>query len=410
MQKQYKREIYLKKIRPYYDIDLIKVLTGIRRSGKSVILQQIQEEIKENGIEESHIIKINFENLDFAFIQNAIDLHNFVKEKIKDDKKYYIFLDEIQNVIDFEKALSSFRASFNCSVFVTGSTSTLLSGELATLLTGRTVEFKILPFSYFESCEYKKILGDEISDDFFFDYLKWGGFPLRFELQNESSIRFYLEDLFSSIKYKDIISKKQVDKQKFDKFSSYFLANCGQVISFENLANFFNANNAKGKTEITKATLYSYCDFLEKAFLIQSIQRYDIAGKNILLTQSKNYASDTGLCTINTNTVNFQDTFFLENIIFNELLLQDFKVFYAKNGDKEIDFVAIKDGKKCFIQVSYYLSSQSTIEREFGAFNKLKDNSPKYVLSLDKIDFSQNGITHINIIDFLLGKKNLFLS
>ena len=211
-----KRELYLQQIRPFYESDIIKVITGVRRAGKSVLLKTITEELNAGGIDDSHIIYINLEDMDYEYIQNASDLNKEIKARIRDDNKYYIFLDEIQHITDFEKALASFRATLNVSLFVTGSNSTLLSGELATLLTGRTVEFEILPFSFAELKEYLEINNKPFSEDIFYDYLKWGGFPLRFDYADETAVRRYLSNLYESIVNRDIIKKSgNMDKKQF---------------------------------------------------------------------------------------------------------------------------------------------------------------------------------------------------
>lgn len=406
-----KREQYLKEIRQYYEIDLIKVITGIRRSGKSKLLESMIEEIKENGIDDDHIIYINFEDLDYEFIDTAQKLNKFIKDKILDQNKYFIFLDEIQHVDQFEKAIASFKATMNVSIFVTGSNSKLLSGELATLLTGRTVEFEIQPFSFLEMKEYLESNNREFNEDSIFDYIKWGGFPQRFDLPNESEVRKYLQNLFDSIINKDIIvSKTGFDKQLFQQVSMYVMANAGKEFSVDNVVNYYNNKNNANKKTVSRKTIYNYLERMEKAYLIKNVKRFNIIGKEALKSREKQYAVDMGLRTIHTNTVNFEDTFFLENVIYNELILKGFHVFTGKTYKGEVDFVAIKDGKKCFIQVTYLLASNETIEREFGAYKPIKDASPKYVLSLDKIDMSRDGIIHMNIVDFLLGKKELIIT
>jgi len=403
-----KRELYLQQIRPFYESDIIKVITGVRRAGKSVLLKTITEELVANGIEDSHIIYINLEDMDYEYIQNASDLNKEIKARIQDENKYYIFLDEIQHITEFEKALASFRATLNVSLFVTGSNSTLLSGELATLLTGRTVEFEILPFSFSELKEYLEINNKPFSEDVFYDYLKWGGFPLRFDYADETAIRRYLSNLYESIVNRDIIKKSgNMDKKQFMDISLYILANAGKEFSADNICTYYEHQNNK---PIARRTIYNYLDKMKKAYLIHGVSRYNIIGKAALKNREKYYAVDMGFRTINTNTINFEDTFFLENIIYNELLTRGYNVFTGKTYKGEIDFVAIKNGKKCFIQVSYLLASTETIKREFGAYDKITDASPKYVLSLDKIDMSQNGIVHMNIIDFLLHKKDLMLT
>ena len=402
-----KRETYLEQIRPYYDSDIIKVITGVRRCGKSILLETIKDELTESGISGDQIIYLNLEDMDYDYISDAADLNREIKSRVSGDKKYYIFLDEIQHVKSFEKALASFRATLNVSLFVTGSNSTLLSGELATLLTGRTVEFEILPFSFYEMKQYYALNNMEWNDDLFFNYLKWGGFPLRFDYKEEESIQRYISNLYESIVNRDIIGKsKSADKRSFMDISLYILANAGKELSIDNVISAYKTNHK----EISKRTVYNYLERMKKAYLIHGVGRYSISGKSALSNREKQYAIDTGFRTINTNTINYEDTFFLENIIYNELKTRRYTVFAGKTKTGEIDFVAIKDGKTCFIQVSYLLASETTIQREFGAYSKITDASPKYVMSLDRIDLSHDGITHINIIDYLLRRKDIILT
>ncbi len=402
-----KRECYLEQIRPYYDSDVIKVITGVRRSGKSILLETIKEELIEKGIDEKNIIYLNLEDMDYDYIVDASDLNKEIKARIDKEQRYYIFLDEVQHVEKFEKALASFRATLNASIFVTGSNSILLSGELATLLTGRTVEFEILPFSFYEMKQYFDLNKREWSDDLFFDYLKWGGFPLRFDYKDDESIHRYLSNLYESIVNRDIIGKsKSEDKKRFMDISLYILANAGKELSVDNVI----ATYCKNGNEISKRTVYNYLERMKKAYLIHSVGRYNIVGKAALSNREKQYAVDMGFRTINTNTINYEDTFFLENIVYNELIARGYRVFAGKTYKGEIDFVAIKNGKKCFIQVTYLLVGEETIKREFGAYGKITDASPKYVMSLDKINMSHDGIIHMNIIDFLLKREVLMLS
>ena len=401
------RETYLEQIRPYYDSDIIKVITGVRRAGKSMLLDTIKDELLENGIAEDKIIYLNLEDMDFDYIVNASDLNIEIKSRITNDGKYYVFLDEVQHVENFEKALASFRATLNVSIFVTGSNSTLLSGELSTLLTGRTVEFEILPFSFYEMKQYYELNKMKWSEELFTNYLKWGGFPLRFDYKDDEAIQRYLTNLYKGIVNRDIVGKsKSADKNSFMDISLYILANAGKELSIENIISAYKKNDK----EISKRTVYNYLERMKKAYLIHGVGRYNITGKTALGNREKQYAVDMGFRTINTNTINFEDTFFLENIIYNELLTRGYTVFAGKTYKGEIDFVAIKDGKKCFIQVSYLLAAKETIQREFGAYKNITDASPKYVMSLDKIDLSHDGIVHLNIIDFLLRRKELILT
>ncbi len=401
------RELYLKQIRPYYESDIIKVITGVRRAGKSVLLQTIKDELVGKGIKEDHIIYINLEDLDYAYIEDASDLHKDIKGRILDTDKYYIFLDEIQHVREFEKALSSFRATMNVSLFVTGSNSTLLSGDLATVLTGRTVEFEVFPFTFAEMKQYYELNHWTWNDDLFFDYLKWGGFPLRFDYRDETSVKRYLSNLYEGIVNRDIVKKsKSADKKAFIDFSQYLLANAGKELSIDNVVKEYGKNHK----EISRRTVYNYLDRMKKAFLIHGIGRYNITGKTALSNKEKQYAIDMGFRTINTNTIHYEDTFFLKNIIYNELAARGYTVFAGKTYKGEVDFVAIQNGRKCFIQVTYLLTNEETIKREFGAYKRITDASPKYVMSLDKIDMSHDGIVHLNIPDFLLGRRDLMLT
>lgn len=395
-------------IRPYYEADLIKVITGVRRAGKSVILESIRDELFSSGIDANHIVYINLEDMDYEGILYASDLNREIKAHIVDSGRYYLFIDEIQHVDKFEKALASFRATLNASIFVTGSNSQLLSGELATLLTGRTVEFEILPFSFSEMKEYFALLNLPFNDDMIYDYLKWGGFPVRFDFREEADIQRYLTNLYVGILNRDILTKKsRIDRKIFMDIAKYVLSNAGKEFSAENIMEYYEKKNHRS---VSQRTVYNYIEKMQKAFLIHPVQKYDIAGKTALQSKQKYYAVDTGFRTIHTNTINYEDTFFLENLIYNELLFQGFTVFTGKTHKGEVDFVAIRNGKKCFIQVSYLMSSQNTIDREFGAFSPITDASPKYVLSLDKVDLSRNGIAHINIVDFLLHRQFLALT
>lgn len=404
-----KRERYLDKIRPFYEVDLIKVLTGVRRCGKSILLEQIENEFKEKGISEDHIIKVNFENVEFEKIRTCEKLNRYVISQIKDQGRYYIFLDEIQHVRSFEKVLASFRATLNCSIFVTGSNSKLLSGKMATLLVGRCVEFRIMPFSFQEAYEFNIMNGKEIPpDEFIFDYINWGGFPLRFSFSREADIKTYLEQTYQGIIEKDIVTERsKINKEKFVKVAGYVMANAGKEFSSSNIETFFAHNNNES---LDRKMIYRYLEKMEKACLIKRVKRFNIVGKQSMAYIEKQYAVDTGFRMLNTNLVNFEDTFFVENIIYNELVSRGYEVFTGKTYKGEVDFVVIDGRKKCFIQVAYYLHGQQTIEREFGAFAPISDASPKYVLSLDRFDYSRDGIMHINIVDFLLNKKDISLT
>ncbi len=397
-----KRERYLEKIRPYYDVDLIKVLTGVRRCGKSVLLKQIENDFLSNGFDSTHILSIEFEDLRFEKIRTAEKLNKYINKQIKDKGKYLFFLDEIQHVRNFEKALASFRNTINCNIFITGSNSKLLSGKMATLLVGRCVEFKILPFSFSESYEFVNDIGRKTTpDEFILDYIKWGGFPLRFSFTRENDIKRYLEQTYKGILDIDVVTERaKINRHNFEKIANYIMANSGKEFSSRNIETFFLNQNSE---VVDKKTIYRYLDKMEKACLINRVKRFNIKGKQAMTYVEKQYVVDPGFKKINTNLINFEDTFSLENIIYNELIVRDYEVYTGKTYKGEVDFVAINGNKKCFIQVAYYLTNKETIEREFEAFKPINDAAPKYVFSLDKFDYSRDGIEHINIVDYLLG-------
>lgn len=394
------RERYLSKIRPFYDQDLIKVIMGIRRCGKSVLLLQIIEELKEEGIPESQIIYINFENEDYSFIKNDIDLHNYIKKKIVNKEKYYLFFDEIQNVKDWEKAINSFKSSKNVSVFITGSNSDLLSGELATHLAGRYVSFKLYPLTFGEVCVLKNLKERTEIEDAFDDYITWGGMPQRFMLTDEMQTRTYLSDIYDSIVVKDIITRFGIkDIDLFNRIVEYIVTTPSQNFSAESLSNYF-AN--KDDREVSKITLYNYLEYMAKAMLINKVDRYDIRGKRILNGKYKYYLTDLGLGQVKNIGKRPQLGAYLENIVYNELISRGYDVKIGNLEKAEIDFIATRFKEKIYIQVAYILADDTVIDREFGAYKGIEDNYPKYVLTMDKHDFSQEGIIHKNVIDWLL--------
>ena len=394
------REKYLSKIRPFYDQDLIKVIMGIRRCGKSVILLQIIDELKEKGIPESQIIYINFENEDYSFIKDDLDLHNYIKEKIINTEKYYLFFDEIQNVEHWEKAINSFKASKNVSIFITGSNSDLLSGELATHIAGRYVSFKVYPFTFKEVCELKNLTDKQDIETAFNDYIIWGGMPQRFMMTDEFQVRTYLTDVYDSILVKDIISRFNIkDLDLFNRVVEYIVTTPSQNFSADNLSNYF-AN--KDDRDVSKNTLYNYLEYMAKAMLVNKAERYDVRGKRILNGKYKYYLTDLGLGQIKNTGKRLQIGAYLENIVYNELISAGYDVKIGGIDKGEIDFIATRFKEKIYIQVAYILADDSVVEREFGAFKTIEDNFPKYVLTMDKLDFSQDGIIHKNIIDWLL--------
>ena len=395
------RERYLKLIRPFYNQELIKVLIGIRRSGKSVILKQIMDELKETNIDDSHIIYINFEDYDYEEYTEPKKLNNYVKDKIIDDKKYYIFFDEIQNVDEWEKVVNSLRATQNTSIFITGSNSDLLSSDLATHIAGRYVSFKITPFTFGEVCKLLNIVNNRDIEDAFNDYIKWGGMPQRFMQQDDISRKTYLNDIYDSIIIKDIVKRFNIkDIDLLNRIVTYILTTPSQVFSPDSLKKYMQSDSRNVSLE----TLYNYIDYITRANLISKAERYDVRGKRILTGKYKYYLTDLGFTNILSDGKKEQIGAYLENIVYNELIARGFNVNVGTLDSGEVDFIATRFNEKIYIQVTYILSDEKVIEREFGVYKKIEDNYPKYVLSMDKIDLSENGIIHKNIIDWLLNK------
>ena len=395
------RENYLKKIRPFYDQDLIKVLTGIRRCGKSVLLNQIINEIKEMKIDEEHIIYINFENQDYDNIRNANTLNQYIKDKIKDSNKYYLFFDEIQNVIEWEKVINSFKATLNVSIFITGSNSNLLSGDLATHIAGRYIAFRIQPFSFKEVCDLKQINDKVEIEKEFQEYLLWGGFPQRFAVGEEEQLIGYLENIYDSIVLKDIVSRNKVQNiNLLDSLIQYLVSTPSQTFSGTSLMKYFESDNRAFSSE----TIYNYFEYIVNSYIVNRVQRFDVRGKRILTRTDKYYLTDLGLSYIKNINKRVEYGAYLENIVYNELINRGYTIYTGKNGDKEIDFIATKGTEKLYFQVAYILADDTVVNREFGSYKDIDDNYPKYVLSMDKLDFSQNGIIHKNVIDWLLEK------
>ncbi len=392
------RENYLSKIRGFYDSDLVKILVGIRRCGKSVILEQIIDEIKEKKVKEDHIIYINFEFIEFEDLKDYKKLNSYIKEKIIDKKIYYIFLDEVQNVDRFEDVVNSLRASVkNISIFITGSNSKMLSDELSTVLSGRYVLFNINPLSYKEYIELTK--KDAYNLNNFWDYANWGGLPNRCEFNNEIDIKNYLYSVFDSIILRDIVKRLNLqDTILFDMILQYLIETTGREFSAENIMNYLEKEYKK----ISSETLYTYIDALCKALIIRKVYRYDVHGKGVLKTLNKYYMTDLGIARIKHNSDSFKNYILLENIVYNELISRNYDVYIGKTKNGEIDFIAIKDGIKNYIQVTYELSNDKVREREFNAFKPVTDNYAKYVISLDKENYSKDGIIHLNLIDFLM--------
>lgn len=402
---------YLNKIAPFVDKPIIKILTGMRRVGKSTILRQIAEELLKD-IPAKNIYFFNFEALEHLHIRDSLAFRDLIRERVKfNSDKVYLFFDEIQNIKNWEEVVNGMQVQFDCDIYLTGSNSSMLSGDLATLLAGRYVNFEIQAFTFSEFVElYRSIavkagspsdLSTELrSDDLFLKFIKLGGMPALkyFNFEEEASHK-YLTDVYNTVLVKDVLAYRQIrDVDLFNRILLFVMDNIGQTFSANSIRKFLKS---EGRI-VSPETVLNYLDFCQEAFLIKKASRYDTVGKKILKVDEKYYLSDHGFREAKgfSNTRDIEKI--LENIVFMELKSRGYEVRIGKVEHREIDFIALKEGKIEYYQVSYLLAAEETIAREFGIYEELKDNYPKYVLSMDKFDFSQNGIVHKNIIDFLL--------
>ena len=319
-----KRKIYLNKIKDFYDeTSLIKIIYGLRRSGKSVILTQIMDELKEKGIDDEHIIYMNFESLDFSFINSAKDLDVYIKSLKKDEKTYYVFLDEIQKIDDFEKGINSLRITNRFSIFITGSNSKMTFMELSTDLSGRYVSFRVNPLNFREIIELTNTK-EEDYEKLLFDIMEWGSLPQRFSFKNDATKLNYISDVYDSILLKDVIERMNIkDITSFNKVLQYLLEIEGREFSATNIIEYLK-NEHK---EISTETLYNYIDSLCSTFIVNRVYRYDVHGKSVLKTLNKFYASDLGVKKIKTNNKEINYSICLENIVYNELITRGYEVY-----------------------------------------------------------------------------------
>ncbi|MDD4187170.1 MAG: ATP-binding protein [Bacilli bacterium] len=403
-----KRELYLKKLRESYESDLIKVIIGVRRCGKSVLLIQIIEELTKKGIKDNHIIYMNFENYDYIDYTDPKKFNEYVKSKIIDQEKHYLFFDEIQNVNDFERVINSFRATLNVSIFITGSNSKLLSSELATHLAGRYISIKMTPFTFSEFIELHNKNADDKNKksikELFEVYLIWGGMPQIYNTDSVLERKLYLKDLYNTIVLKDIVERNNIkDMNLLDRITQSMMENIGSIVSSNSIANYLKGE----KINTTVDTVLNYVDYISGSLIFNKVNRYDIRGKKVMSTLEKYYMIDLGFLQLKKSQIEKREGGRLENIIYNELISRGYDVYIGKTEKGEIDFIVNNFGEISYFQVSDYLSSDAVIEREFGAFKTVPDNYPKYVITMDEIDYSQNGIIHINIIKFLLDKDYL---
>jgi len=400
------RELYLKRLLHFKDKSQIKVITGVRRSGKSFLLDLFERSLFESfNVSPDNIVKINFELEEFKNIADDVLLYKYIKEKIKNtDRKVYLLFDEIQNVKHWEKAINSLNIDSNVDIYITGSNAYLLSSELSTLLSGRYVEIKMLPLSYKEFLDFNDI---QSSDENFEVFLKYGGMPAVAEYDmDELGINSLLEGIYSTAILKDVIERNSIGNEKLLRNLVLYLAdNIGNIFSPNSIANFLSSNkeDLSLKENTANKTVNQYLSTLEKAFIFYPVSRYDVKGKEYLKTLQKYYIVDTGIRNMLLGYRDVDRGHILENVVYLELLRRGFNVSIGKVGEKEIDFVAIRPDKKVYYQVTESLLDKGVREREISALSTIKDNYEKVVLSMDNsFVTSQDGIKLQNVIDFLL--------
>jgi predicted AAA+ superfamily ATPase len=396
-----KRELYTRQLENFAGRDVIKVVTGIRRSGKSTLFRLFMEKLKENGVGEEQILSYNFEDFSLKnFLENPAGLHKQIVAKARGGKKLYVFLDEIQKMPRFEDFVSSLNIRPNIDIYITGSNAYLLSGELATFLTGRYVQIHVLPFSFKEFLESKQ---DKSRPDIVFnEYLRFGGMP---GIAGAPEILHtqYIKDVFESIIEKDIMFRHKWHKNNhFERVLKFLLDSIGSPVSANNIANALKASNVA----VSRNTVENYIDALSESYLFYKCSRYDIKGKNILTTGEKYYAADLGLKRALLGNENTDYGHNLENIVYLELLRRSDRLYIGKSNGKEVDFVQIdKNGYKSYFQVAWTTMDENTLERELAPLNAIKDSCAKYLLTMDVFaGDSYNGIRKLNVIDWLTGQ------
>ena len=396
------RERYMSRIRPFIGKDIIKVMTGMRRCGKSVMLELVKRELVREGVSEANFFSYNFEDLTISNLCEATALHDDVCKRVQGAiGKVYLFFDEIQEVLEWEKAINSLRVRLDCDIYITGSNARLLSSELSTYLAGRYVEFVIYPFSFGEFLPlYRQSFPEASIKECFNAFISFGGMPFLSELNyNENASKVYLSDAFSSVVVKDIAKRNNIrDIDLLERIIAYVMSNMGCTFSASSLSRYFKSQDRR----VSVDTILNYLKFAMEAFLFYQVKREDLIGKEVLVSNEKYYIADHGLREAVWGRNNESIELVLENIVLIELFRRGYDVHVGRVGDKEIDFVATRQNEKIYVQVSYMLASESTIEREFGVYNLVRDNWPKYVVSMDELDMSRDGIKHMNIIEFLL--------
>lgn len=394
-----KRKFYLEKIVKLIDTEDIKVITGVRRCGKTVLLKQIIDELENRGIASENIIYMSFESSKYKNIRNDDDLDEFIFSKTNNlNGKIYLLFDEIQKVKNWEVSLNSYRVDLECDIYITGSNSQLLSGELATLISGRYISINMLPFSFKELIQYYDEMHENIDEIKLFEqYLSYGGFPGLLNYENEEKEK-YLYDLYSTIVLNDILYKNKVkDLNLLERLMEFMISNIGQLFSANSISKYIKNENRK----TTPHTIINYMDYARNAFIFYQIKRENIKQKRKLLISDKYYLVDSGFYFIFNGSTQRNWGQLLENIVFLELIRQGYSITIGKIQDLEVDFVCRKANQIKYIQVSQSILDENTRKREFKSLEKISDSYPKYVISMDSFDFSANGIIHLNIIDFL---------
>ncbi|MBC3887853.1 AAA family ATPase [Acetobacterium paludosum] len=396
-----KRESYLQQIRPFINQNVIKVLTGIRRCGKSVMLDLIKDELIDRGVDNRQIISINLESGEWLLKNRVDQLYDHVKEQVLPAKKMYLFLDEIQEINGWEKAINAFLIDFDLDIYITGSNAKLLSGELATYLGGRYVEFNIYPFSFKEVYEINRLDGGAAElPQLFHNYLRMGGMPFIYDANiDENSQKKYLSDIYDSVVLKDIVERNKVRNiDLLQRILLFLMVNIGNPFSAPAMIKFLKNE----KRSLSQETVYNYLNYCEAACFAHLVEREDIVGKQVLKFQEKIYLTDHGFREVlyGNNERDIQQV--LENIVYMELLRRGYAVKVGKVSTTEVDFVADRGSERIYYQVAYILAEAATVEREFSPLEAISDNYPKFVLTMDDFDRSRNGIQHLNIIKFLL--------
>ena len=393
------RPNYLNDLISFKEKELIKIVTGIRRCGKSTLFDLYIDYLLSIGVSKNQIIRINLEEYEFNDILDFNDLYKYVDSKLLSDKMNYVFIDEVQKIIDFQKACDSLYIKKNVDLYITGSNSKLLSGELATLLSGRYVEIKMLPLSFKEYISY---VGENDIQMKYVDYITKSSFPYTLKLDNLKEIRMYLDGLYNTVIVNDIAERKEIsDIGMLKDVIKFMFDNVGNLCSSTSIANTMTSNGRK----ISVPTVEKYLEALVESFILYKVSRYDIKGKNYLTTGSKYYLSDIGLRYYLLGSKNIDEGHILENIVYLELLRRGYNVYIGKNDENEVDFVAVNEKGEEYYQVSYTVKDKKTLERELKPLDNINDHNPKYLLTTDYTPYtSHNGIKQINVFDWLLDK------